>query len=610
MCSFVQILLPCEDNTLRRITQERPSYRVARYETLPLDIERSITAIIEREVEFIRQLDHLKCDLETRHDFTPFSAFRAIDIYNDGAINIRNLTHFLSSKGYFPTEREALNIIRRMDTSCAAAVSYNDFAEFLRGQSCVELPHFPVARPVSCERNSPRRAASPLRSSSPAKTSSCKKRSASVCKPIYVKKRICCDVCVDKYQPADSKEACCKDCEKKSDKAASPKTSPVASPKICCDCPCRYTYCRPDICLCRCKLYPCAIPACPCICRPFERYPRFAPYPVRCVSPVRHLSPTRGISPVKRTGLALCTAKEIELIQALRDILREEKDLEAAKITMARHSDFNFYDAFKVFDPLSKGYINHADLRDGLAAIGVFPSTTDIDLFFKRYERLGRNLGFAEFCEAFTPKTDSYLASDLGRRRSNFPTPSRYYARGDFLNASTVAQFRSLWHTHFKVEEMCESIRQRLRAIPHFDLYSAFLTCDLYDDGVISREELRRFIDGRAFYVSDSDAKQLVDKLDHNRDGVVSYGEVTLSLIIIVFSSETNFPLRATNATECSVIVWHELGAHVCLALELSQTHTLILNALNLYHINFYNKLISLQECNLFQFGIQRLLLL
>jgi Ca2+-binding EF-hand superfamily protein len=86
-------------------------------------------------------------------------------------------------------------------------------------------------------------------------------------------------------------------------------------------------------------------------------------------------------------------------------------------------------------------------------------------------------------------------------------------------------EFRAAWNTHFKVEAMCEGIRQRLRSLPCFDLYSAFLTCDLYHDGVISRDELRRLIDCRGFYVTETDAKQLVDKMDKDRDGVVSYCE-------------------------------------------------------------------------------------
>jgi len=45
------MLLPCEDNLLRRIVQERPSYRVGRYDYLPRDIEGALTSVIERELD-------------------------------------------------------------------------------------------------------------------------------------------------------------------------------------------------------------------------------------------------------------------------------------------------------------------------------------------------------------------------------------------------------------------------------------------------------------------------------------------------------------------------------------------------------------------------------
>ena len=70
---FEQILLPCEDNCLRRMAQERRAYRVARYENLPLDIERAMAAIFDREIELIRRLDLLKRELEVRYDFSPYA---------------------------------------------------------------------------------------------------------------------------------------------------------------------------------------------------------------------------------------------------------------------------------------------------------------------------------------------------------------------------------------------------------------------------------------------------------------------------------------------------------------------------------------------------------
>jgi len=44
---FQQMLLPCEDNTLRRIVLDRPAFRCGRYDYLPRDIERSFTDIID-----------------------------------------------------------------------------------------------------------------------------------------------------------------------------------------------------------------------------------------------------------------------------------------------------------------------------------------------------------------------------------------------------------------------------------------------------------------------------------------------------------------------------------------------------------------------------------
>ena len=214
---------------------------------------------------------------------------------------------------------------------------------------------------------------------------------------------------------------------------------------------------------------------------------------------------------------------------ALNDIIRQERDLESAKLGLAKRHDFNFYDAFRIFDPTSRGYVTLADIRDGLSAIGVYPTSSDIELYIKRYDKFNEGkVRFADFCDSFTPSTDSYYASALNRRRSNYWASNKggVPARDDCFEAGTRIEFRSVWNTHFKVEAMCEGVRQRLRSLPCFDLYSAFLTCDLYHDGVISRDELRRLIDCHGFCVTDTDVKHLVDKTDKDKDGVLSYSEV------------------------------------------------------------------------------------
>jgi len=72
----------------------------------------------------------------------------------------------------------------------------------------------------------------------------------------------------------------------------------------------------------------------------------------------------------------------------------------------------------------------------------------------------------------------------------------------------------------------------------------------LYSDGVITKEELRRFIDCRGFCVTDTDAQQLVDKMDRDKDGRVTYSEVRSINSNFIFSSAMSLSLRASAIIE------------------------------------------------------------
>lgn len=112
---------------------------MARYENLPLDIERAVTGIIEREIELLRHLELLKRELEVRFDFSPYACFKTVDRYGEGFINANNLTIFLRSNGLFPSDRENNAIIRRIDTSCISKVNYSDFADFMRAHGSADM---------------------------------------------------------------------------------------------------------------------------------------------------------------------------------------------------------------------------------------------------------------------------------------------------------------------------------------------------------------------------------------------------------------------------------------------------------------------------------------
>lgn len=74
---------------------------------------------------------------------------------------------------------------------------------------------------------------------------------------------------------------------------------------------------------------------------------------------------------------------------------------------------------------------------------------------------------------------------------------------------------------------------------PGFQLFDAFATCDLNDNGSITKEELRRLMESRGFYISEKEANCLVEKIDKDKDGRITYSEVSVSYVR--YHDESNF---------------------------------------------------------------------
>lgn len=197
-------------------------------------------------------------------------------------------------------------------------------------------------------------------------------------------------------------------------------------------------------------------------------------------------------------------------MHALRDLISQERELEAAKTTMTLKPDFNLHDAFTIFDNHRTGSISRCDLRDGLTAIGVFPTSDEVDLLFKRYG--SERLGFREFSNAFVPQ-DSYYAHMLNRRPSNHR--HNCVRRDDCFFTDTQVEFRNMWRVHFKVEVAAEAIRQRLACNPHFNVVQAFNSLDMNMDGRVNSGEIKRIIESRGFYVSQKEATQVLKKFSN-----------------------------------------------------------------------------------------------
>ena len=129
-----------------------------------------------------------------------------------------------------------------------------------------------------------------------------------------------------------------------------------------------------------------------------------------------------------------------------------------------------------------------------------------------------------EFSDAFLALDASY-AGMAERRGSNYRYP--IYRRDDCFMPATASAFKDIWRTHFRTEVTAETTRQSLQRNPYFNPYEAFNSLDANGNGVISQDEFRRMIQSRGFYVSDKEATEIVEKMDKNKDGRVTFSEVS-----------------------------------------------------------------------------------
>ena len=132
--SFLQILLPCDQQYLRAAASQRSTYTVSPNEFLPYDVERAMTKLVQRELAMAGQVEMLKQDLATAYDFNLENCYRSIDDCNFGFIDTSNLKRFLVKCCIYASDALLISIIRRMDLDADARLSKREFFDGIQPQ--------------------------------------------------------------------------------------------------------------------------------------------------------------------------------------------------------------------------------------------------------------------------------------------------------------------------------------------------------------------------------------------------------------------------------------------------------------------------------------------
>jgi len=96
---------------------------------------------------------------------------------------------------------------------------------------------------------------------------------------------------------------------------------------------------------------------------------------------------------------------EFELVDALKEQINHDKDLERAKEDLATRADFNLIDTFDLFDCTKKGNVDLYDLKDLFSLFGVTADADELRLIVKRYDSdMDGKWRYSEFVQSILPK--------------------------------------------------------------------------------------------------------------------------------------------------------------------------------------------------------------
>jgi len=214
---------------------------------------------------------------------------------------------------------------------------------------------------------------------------------------------------------------------------------------------------------------------------------------------------------------------KVGLIEALKQLVLLEKELEVGKQDLALRPDFNLLDFFRSFDAGERGAISSLEIREGLERFGVIASKEQLYLFLRRFDRDNDGkLKFSDFAEAFTCKEQEYANLLNNRTPINADLNLEIDQTFGEETMKTVARILRL---HLDTEVSTEAIRQRLARRYKFNAHEGFAYLDLKEDGVITIDELGEVLDKNDCYATQKDLAMLIDRMDTNKDNKVTYSE-------------------------------------------------------------------------------------
>ena len=216
-------------------------------------------------------------------------------------------------------------------------------------------------------------------------------------------------------------------------------------------------------------------------------------------------------------------SKNDNILKYFQIIMKGESQIELAKINLISRGDFNFRNAFNLFDEQNKGYITFEDLKNELEFIGIDLQNLEVQLLMNRFNKsndTGNNfICYNDFCNAFLPYEQKYININNEKISENneikvFSPTTRLYMKGLIKDMSNF----EIKLNKFKKENLDYQI----------NIKNILKEIDFNEKGFFNKNDLISFLKEKDAYTSLIEVELLFKRLDKKSKGKIRYEDFLL----------------------------------------------------------------------------------
>lgn len=128
--SFLNLVLPACDNTLRKQVKARKAYIMGINKKLSFDVNHCLAKLLEYEIDLLRGMNKILLKLEQIEKNPIPATFHAIDTAGHSYFTMENLEIFMRTwEAGIITKMDIKAIFRRLDNDCDGKISFDEYVE-------------------------------------------------------------------------------------------------------------------------------------------------------------------------------------------------------------------------------------------------------------------------------------------------------------------------------------------------------------------------------------------------------------------------------------------------------------------------------------------------